>query len=175
MKITKVNPFALAAKSAKDTKDIKKEKEPKKEDGKKRKSTLEQLMEEEERGKEKKNRKDYWVAPGIVVKVMNKTLAGGKYYKLKGVVEEVIDRYIAQVKMLDVGDVLKLDQSQLETVIPSIGGKMKIVNGAYRGDTAILVSLDVDNFAAKVKLASGPNSGKILSMPYEDICKTHAQ
>jgi len=100
----------------------------------------------------------------------------GKYYKMKGVVEDVIDKYIAQIKMLDMGDILKLDQSQLETVIPPVGGKMKIVNGAYRGETAVLLGLDVDNFAAKIRLASGPNGGKILpAIPYEDICKTHAQ
>jgi KN17 SH3-like C-terminal domain len=54
---------------------------------------MEQLMEEEERGKEKKNRREYWITQGIVVKLMNKTLADGKYYKVKGVVQEVIDKY----------------------------------------------------------------------------------
>ncbi len=93
--------------------------------------------------------------------------------------------------MLDLGDVLKLDQSQLETVIPvsycfygtsylvlmleqQIGGKVKIVNGGYRGETAVLQNLDVDNFCATVKLTTGPTSGKVLSaMAYEDICKIH--
>jgi len=173
--VKKVNLFALAAKSAKDTKK-EKSNDSKDDSNKRKKSTLEILMEEEERGKEKRNRKDYWVTPGIVVKVMNKNLAGGKYYKEKGVVEEVIDKYVAQVKILELGDVLKLDQSQLETVIPPIGGKMKVVNGAYRGDTAVLLGLDVDNFCAKVKLATGPSAGKILpALPYEDICKTQVQ
>ena len=37
-------------------------------------------------------RKDHWLTEGIVVKVMNKKLGGGKYYKAKGVVKEVVDR-----------------------------------------------------------------------------------
>lgn len=55
---------------------------------------MEELREAEERDREKRNRRDYWVAPGIVVKLMNKTLANGKYYKVKGVVQEVIDKYL---------------------------------------------------------------------------------
>jgi len=139
----------------------------------KRKLTAdEELMLEQELAKERRNRRDYWVTPGIVVKVMNKALANGKYYKLKGVVEEVISTYVAQIKMIESGDILRLDQSQLETVIPIIGGKMKIVNGAYRGDTVVLLSLDVDKFSAKVKLVSGPHSGQVLpSVAYEDVCK----
>lgn len=54
---------------------------------------MEELREAEERDREKRNRRDYWVTSGIVVKLMNKTLAGGKYYKVKGVVEDVIDKY----------------------------------------------------------------------------------
>jgi DNA/RNA-binding protein KIN17 len=170
MNIKPVNVFALAAKSAKESKD----KEPKDKDNKRKKSTMEQLMEEEERGKEKKNRRDFWITPGIVVKIMNKTLADGKYYKLKGAIQECPDKYIAQIKVLDLGDVLKLDQSQLETVIPPIGGKLKVVNGAYRGESAVLQALDIDNFSAKIKLTSGSSSGKSIdAIPYEDICKIH--
>jgi len=162
-----VNPFDLAAKSAKDSK----EKEGSK-DLKRKKSAMEELRDAEERDREKRNRRDYWVTTGIVVKIMHKSLADGKYYKAKGVVEDVIDRYTAQIKVLDFGDVLKLDQSHLETVIPQIGGKVKVVNGAWRGETAVLQGLDVDNFAAKIKLSSGASSGKIItSVPYEDICK----
>eukprot|EP00026_Physarum_polycephalum_P007578 Phypoly_transcript_07641.p1 GENE.Phypoly_transcript_07641~~Phypoly_transcript_07641.p1 ORF type:complete len:488 (+),score=128.10 Phypoly_transcript_07641:62-1465(+) len=176
MNIKPVNVFAQAAKSAsKDTKD-KETKEKENKDNKRKKSTMEQLMEEEERGKEKKNRRDFWITPGIVVKIMNKTLADGRYYKVKGVIQDCVDKYIAQIKVLDMGDVLKLDQSQLETVIPPIGGKLKVVNGAYRGETAALLGLDVDNFSAKIKITSGSSSGKIIpAIPYEDICKTHAQ
>ena len=39
-------------------------------------------------------RKDHWLTKGIVVKVMNKKLGDGKYYKAKGVVKEVVDRCV---------------------------------------------------------------------------------
>jgi len=38
-------------------------------------------------------RKDYWLSRGLVVKVMNKKVGDGKYYKLKGRVDKVIERY----------------------------------------------------------------------------------
>jgi DNA/RNA-binding protein KIN17 len=37
---------------------------------------------------------------------------------LAGVIEEVINTYVAQIKMIESGDILRLDQTQLETVIP---------------------------------------------------------
>uniref|UniRef100_A0A182NQ15 DNA/RNA-binding protein Kin17 WH-like domain-containing protein n=1 Tax=Anopheles dirus TaxID=7168 RepID=A0A182NQ15_9DIPT len=47
-------------------------------------SALDELMKEEEQKKEKHNRKDYWLAEGIVVKLITRSL-GEKYYKEKEV------------------------------------------------------------------------------------------
>ena len=54
------------------------------------------------------------------MKVVHKKL-GERYYRRKGVVEEVKDLYTAMVRMIDSGDKLKIDQAHLETVIPAIG------------------------------------------------------
>lgn len=61
-------------------------------------------------------RKDYWLRPGVVVKVMNKKVGGGKYYKKKARLRKVVERYVGEVKMLDSGDRLRVDQDDLETV-----------------------------------------------------------
>lgn len=52
----------------------------------------------------------------------------------------MVDDYTAQVK-LDDGTVVKLDQEHVETVIPSLGRQMMIVNGAYRGQEAVSYKL----------------------------------
>lgn len=57
---------------------------------------------------------------GIVVKVLHKRL-GQRFYKKKGVVQEVKDLYTGIVRMLDTGDKIKIDQTHLETVLPAIG------------------------------------------------------
>ncbi|KAG6620552.1 hypothetical protein I3842_Q061100 [Carya illinoinensis] len=140
--------------------------------GAKNKSVLEELMREEEMKKERANRKDYWLTEGIVVKVMSKALAEKGYYKQKGVVRKVIDKYVGEIEMLESKHVLRVDQAELETVIPQIGGLVRIVNGAYRGAIAKLLGVDTEKFCAKVQIEKGAYVGRVLkAVEYEDICK----
>nr|DAD48111.1 TPA_asm: hypothetical protein HUJ06_018048 [Nelumbo nucifera] len=135
-------------------------------------STLDELMKEQEKAKERSNRKDYWLCEGIIVKVMSKALAQKGYYKQKGKVIKVIDKYVGEIEMLDSKHVLRVDQEELETVIPQIGGLLRIVNGAYRGSNARLLSVDTDNYCAKVQIEKGIYDGRVLqAVDYEDICK----
>ncbi|KAL5706161.1 DNA/RNA-binding protein kin17 [Ranunculus cassubicifolius] len=135
-------------------------------------SILDSMMKEEEKVKERSNRKDYWLCEGIIVKVMSKALEEKGYYKQKGVVTKVVKKYAGEIKMLDSKHVLIIDQAELETVIPQIGGLVKIVNGAYRGENARLISVDIDNFCAKVQIEKGLYNGRVLqAVSYEDICK----
>ncbi|PKA55673.1 hypothetical protein AXF42_Ash011965 [Apostasia shenzhenica] len=140
--------------------------------GKVGKSVLDELMIEEENSKEKINRKDYWLCEGIVVKVVSKTLADKGYYKQKGLVRKVIDKYLGEIEMLGNKHLLRVDQEELETVIPQIGGLVRIVNGAYRGENAKLLSVDTERFCAKVQIEKGVYDGRVLqAVEYEDICK----
>lgn len=112
---------------------------------------------------------DYWLADGIVVKVKHKTVGGGKYYNQKGVIEQVEGRYVGQIKMLQSGDVLRLDQDFLETVLPALEGRVLVLNGAHRGERATLKAIDVDKFCATIQLSS---SGELVKgIAYEDIAK----
>ena len=156
-------------------------------------SNLELIKAEQERRKDDERRrlaqarsarKDHWLHRGIVVKCVHKELAGGKYYKQKGTVEEVVDVYGAKVRLLDAPTVLRLDQEFLETVIPKvrrsvardgagwagaaplpggaagqIGGDVLVVNGPYAGLPARLEALDVDRFCATVKLLEVGRAG----------------
>ncbi|CAL8097317.1 unnamed protein product [Orchesella dallaii] len=142
-------------------------------DGKRKLSALEQIKEEQERMKQKKFRKDFWLTNGIVVKVVTKRL-GDKYYKEKGVIVDVIDKYVGIIKMLETGHKLKLDQEHLETVIPSPGREVRILNGEYRGYSAILQSVDMDKFSVTLRINSGEFEGTTLrGIAYEDISKLH--
>ncbi|KAK6929340.1 KN17, SH3-like C-terminal domain [Dillenia turbinata] len=136
------------------------------------KSTLDALMEEQEKAKERSNRKDYWLCEGIVVKVMSKALASKGYYKQKGVVVKVIDKYVGEIELIENKHVLRVDQEELETVIPQIGGLVRIVNGAYRGMNARLLGVNTDKFCAKVQIEKGIYDGRVLpAVEYEDVCK----
>lgn len=138
-----------------------------------KKSALEEIMEQEEKYKEKKNRKDYWLAEGIVVKIITKSL-GSEFYKEKAVVQEVIDKYRGKVKMIETGEKFKIDQEHLETVIPKIDGRVRILNGAYRDCTAILKSIETSKFSCTIEIDKGPFKGRVVNgIPYEDISKIY--
>lgn len=137
------------------------------------KSSLDEIREAEEREKEKRNRKDYWITEGIVVKVITNSL-GEEYYKKKGVIREVPSRYVAIVKLLETGQKLKLDQEHLETVIPAIGKLVKIVNGAYRGEIARLLGVNENSFSVNLEIAKGILQGrKLENIEYEDVSKLY--
>ncbi|CAG0916949.1 unnamed protein product [Notodromas monacha] len=122
-------------------------------------NVLAEMMKENEERKEKINRKDQWITEGIVVKVVTKSL-GDQFYRKKGVIIQVgnkknadfPDPYCAIVKMNDTGARIKLDQAHLETVIPATGRIVKIVNGSYRGEEAILLSIHEKLFSTSLEI-----------------------
>ena len=71
----------------------------------------------------------------------------------------------------DDGTLIKLDQEELETVIPSAGGAVLIVNGAHRGATAKLLSINVDAFTASVRIDGGAHAGRTVEVEYEEVSK----
>lgn len=167
--------LASTSKGKTEDKDDKRKKEEKK------RSVLAQIMEEEMRGKKPKlemeaienkeepveNEMAPWLEKNIAVKVITKDL-GSKYYKQKGVVRDVVDRYVAVVKLFDCGTKLKLDQEHLETVIPAVNRKVLIVGGKYRGNVAVLKSIQEELFSATLELEGG---NIITNIPYEHFSK----
>lgn len=122
--------------------------------------------------KKKRKRKANWIFPHIVVKILNKKLLQGKLYKKKGVVLSVEDKFTAEVKVIDDGLTLKIDQDELETVIPKPGRLVLIVNGDYRGEEGKIVKIREKDFSVDVELTSGPEQGEVVKkVQYEDVCK----
>jgi len=112
---------------------------------------------------------DYWLIPGIVVKVLNKKVGDGAFYGKKGIVTEVIDLYVGVVKMVDSNHKLKIDQAHLETVIPAIGSEVVIINGQYRGEVGILEGINVEKYKAIVRV-----NDSTIEKDYEAVCKIGA-
>ena len=130
----------------------------------KRASAIEDIMQEEL--KQKKKDSKAWLAKGIMVKIVAKSL-GEKYHKQKGQVKELIDPYTAVV-VTNSGAKLKLDQDHLETVIPAIGRKVLILRGQYKGSEAELREIQVEKFQAQMELLQDRN---VVTLPYEDFSK----
>ena len=118
----------------------------------------------------KDRRKEHWIREGIVVRIISKKLAKKSYYKQKGIILEVKDKFIATILLdgEDHGTSITVDQRDLETVIPKVGHEVLIVNGKGRGREAIIESLDKSNYKAVVTLLSGSKQ-TLKNIDYEDI------
>jgi len=97
---------------------------------------------------------------------MNKKVNDGKLYGKKGTVIGVEDLYVGIIQILDSNIKLKVDQEQLETVIPSIGSDIAIVLGEHRGKVGILEEVHVDNYKAVVRV-----DDTMIQKDYEHVCK----
>lgn len=133
-----------------------------------KRSAMDEIIEEE--NKRKAIKKDNWIERNLIVKIVSKKIPE-KYQKKKGVIEKVEDKYLASVRLNDSNALIKLDQQDLETVIPKEGNLVKIVNGIYHGQIAKLIKVDQVKINATIKIEKGLNAGKELEMELEDICK----
>lgn len=145
-----------------------------------KKSAALQLIEDEQKKKDKmktdsyvvEERKSYWLHRNVFVKVVSKTAMGGELYKKKGVVVKVLDKFVAEVDIE--GKIYKLDQEELETVIPKVGNVVLILNGKGRSCKAILLKINDDNFNCDVKVIEENSpffQQDIKGVEYEDLSK----
>lgn len=156
---------------------------PKRSSKKRKLAAYETLKTELESGKKKrriKNEKEnltptdvlnqgQWVTEGIVVKVMHKELAKGKYHGKKGHIIAVINGKGAKVKMKKSKDVIEIDQSYLQTVTPANGRPVRILHGFYKSHTGTLKKINDKTVEGRIEL--GP--GKVVEIPIEWFSKVY--
>ncbi len=124
--------------------------------------------------------KDHWLSAGLVVKVVSRRVAEGRWYKVKGVVHRLLDRHSAEVRCSppDGGQsvLVRLDQRDLETVVPSQpGSRVRIVNGAGAGLVAEIVELFPDKFRCDVLVVDRAAEDRLYKkvlrqVDYEHVC-----
>jgi len=80
-----------------------------------------------------------WITPRILVKVVSKSFQNGKYYNKKVRILDVVGRDKCIIQ-LDNGSLVEgVKQRMLETVIPSAGGKVMVVEGRNKGRLGTLL------------------------------------
>lgn len=83
-----------------------------------------------------------WVTPFVRVKVQSKRFRDGKYYCKKGVVEDIVHGTRCAIR-LDDGQVIDdIEQADLETVIPAVGGRVMVVRGPDTGIRGVIREKD---------------------------------
>jgi DNA/RNA-binding protein KIN17 len=126
-----------------------------------------------------------WLYSNLLVRIINESLGDGQYFRRKGVIAKVVDDYVAKVQVQDDdddpsnfnGDMLQLDQDDLETVAPKrIRETIRMVRGKYRGMYGTVLELDkkkyLANIEAQITCKDGSMSTKVLSrVNYNDFSK----
>lgn len=142
---------------------------------------LEQIMRDEKSRRaeqlkleDKRDRRENWLHAGIVVRIMNKKLSEGRFFKAKGTVLRVIDDFLAEVRVDDA--LVRLDQADLETIIPKVGGTLLVVNGRCRGARATLLRIHQEAFNCDIRIDDGLHAKReVLGVDYEDLCRVSDQ
>ena len=130
----------------------------------------EEEMKEEERRKKMKSQEEEeevpWIVKNIIVRVLNRNLAKGRFYKKKGVIVGT-QEFVAKIEMFESGKRIRIDQDDLETVIPKLGKQVLVLSGKKKGSIAIVESLDKTKYKAILEMSNGERVRK----SYDSISK----
>ena len=107
-----------------------------------------------------------WITKDIAVRVLNRDLAKGRFYKQKGIVLST-QEFVAKIEMYEDGKRIRIDQDDLETVIPKIGKKVLVLCGKRKGSVATVISLD----KARYKAVLETSDGQQIRKSYDSISK----
>ena len=86
--------------------------------------------------------------------------------------EKVHDKYVGDVRLLEMPDTVRLDQEFLSTVIPQIDRPVLVVNGEYSGERGVLKKIEEAAYCGLVQLNLDGEEA-LVQMPYEDFSKLH--
>eukprot|EP01028_Stygiella_incarcerata_P005250 TRINITY_DN2235_c3_g1_i1.p1 TRINITY_DN2235_c3_g1~~TRINITY_DN2235_c3_g1_i1.p1 ORF type:complete len:402 (+),score=133.42 TRINITY_DN2235_c3_g1_i1:98-1303(+) len=144
---------------------MEKEKEKEKEEKEEKEMDEDEIDEDDE---------EPWLHRGIVVRVLNKTLASGQYYRKKGVVKAVENEgFLGVVELAHSGLKLRIDQNELQTVVPAIGRSLCIVSGPHHGRHGELVDIDKKHGKATIRILS---TGELIhKIPFDQFSKLEKQ
>lgn len=123
----------------------------------------------------KRERTRPWIRPGIIVKILSPQLKAHGYYKQKGVIKRCVESYIAEIELLSSKAIVQVDQAELETVLPAIGGKLLVLKGQHEDCTAELIDINIEKFSVQATLLDGRGKGRKEWYLYEDVSKLFNQ
>ena len=111
-----------------------------------------------------------WLVPNLVVKITSRALRDAGLYKKKARVRAARDGgFVGECAPLDdalASTVVRVDQTELQTVLPAVGGAVVVVKGPARGTKGTLVGLETESFRAVVRV-----DGEERKFSYDDVCK----
>jgi G patch domain/KOW motif-containing protein len=122
----------------------------------------------------------HWVRPGLRVRIISKTLHGGKYYEKKARVEDVLPGGYSLLRVENSSQSLieNVPQKYLETLVPSIGNRVMVVQesklknqGNVRtedivGEVGVLIEKDRKRQQCAISIHE-----EIYLLEFDDVCE----
>ena len=116
-----------------------------------------------ERKRKQKRKRIKWIRNGLKVRCIK----NGKYFRQKGIVDDVIDEYRFCVQMIDENILLTLHEDEVETVIPKKGALVMVLRGKYKKERGCILTKSKKEQCASVQLEDNLS---IIQCDYDDIC-----
>ncbi|KAK8580067.1 hypothetical protein V6N13_143201 [Hibiscus sabdariffa] len=110
-----------------------------------------------------------WLRSHIRVRIISKSLAGGRLYLKKGKVVDVVGPYMCDISMDESKELIQgVEQELLETALPRRGGPVLVLYGRHKGVYGDLVERDLDREMGVVRDA---DSQELLNVKLEQIAE----
>ncbi|KAG4147953.1 hypothetical protein ERO13_D05G255680v2 [Gossypium hirsutum] len=110
-----------------------------------------------------------WLKSHIRVRIISKSLAGGRLYLKKGQVVDVVGPYMCDIAMDDSKELIQgVEQELLETALPRRGGPVLVLYGRHKGVYGNLVERDLDREMGVVRDA---DSQELLDVKLEQVAE----
>ena len=125
---------------------------------------------------ELKGDKEPWLLHDLKVRIIDKSICRGRYYKEKVRIVDVVTPFTCDCRT-DSGTLLEnISQTSLETVIPRLSSSsnqnsafVKIVRGRKRGRTAEVLSINRDKLRVEVLVIDMDEEP--LQLTFDDVCQ----
>lgn len=111
---------------------------------------------------------EIWITKGLIVRIEDKELEKGNYYKLIGKIINT-NEYIAEVELFKINKKIKIDQYYLDNIIPSIGFLAYIIKGKHKSKIGIIKQINPDKGIVIIQIKINDNN--TLTIPFKNICK----
>ncbi|EFA83563.1 hypothetical protein PPL_02629 [Heterostelium album PN500] len=114
-----------------------------------------------------------WLRNNVLVKIVSKSLADGKYYNKKAKVIDIVGEKLCCLELLDSGVVLEnIKQRMLETAIPrEKGASVCVVQGKHRGRLGSLVERTTNSKRREVAIIQLIGDLSVQEFDLDDICQ----
>ncbi|KAI9190099.1 hypothetical protein H9P43_001532 [Blastocladiella emersonii ATCC 22665] len=120
---------------------------------------------------------DIWVRPNLRVRIVSKSLAGGKYYERKARIVDVLPGGVSVVEVEDSRRSLLegVPQKALETTVPSIDGLVRVVRvpRKLRGDRDDLLGVRgqiIDKDKKREEVVVRVEDDEVVVCGFDDVC-----